>query len=67
MLARHVERGNVPGVVALVSRQDRVHVEIFGTKVVSGDGPIERDTIFRISSMTKPVVAAATMTLVEEG
>jgi len=67
MLARHVERGNVPGLVALVSRQDRVHVETFGTKVDSGDGPIERDTIFRISSMTKPVVAAATMTLVEEG
>ena len=66
VLAGHVERGDVPGVVALVSCQDEVHVEAVGTKATTGGAPMQRDTVFRIASMTKPVVAAATMTLVEE-
>ena len=35
-------------------------------KAVGGSDPIRRDTIFRISSMTKPITAAAAMILVEE-
>ncbi len=62
----HVERGEVPGLVTLVSRRGEVHVDAIGTKAVGGGDPMRRDTIFRIASMTKPITAAATMILVEE-
>src|SRR5712691_2537923 len=66
VMAGYVERGEVPGLVTLVGRRGEVHVDAIGTKVVGGSDPIRRDTIFRISSMTKPITAAATMILVEE-
>src|SRR5262245_13141995 len=65
-LAAHVASGDMPGVVALVSRHGEVQVEAVGTQ--SFDGlPMKRDTIFRIASMTKPVIGAVTLMLVEEG
>ncbi|HYM04277.1 MAG TPA: serine hydrolase domain-containing protein [Stellaceae bacterium] len=66
VMAGYVERGEVPGLVALVSRRGELHVEALGTKAIGGGGAITRDTIFRISSMTKPITAAAAMILVEE-
>ncbi|HKO09957.1 MAG TPA: serine hydrolase domain-containing protein, partial [Alphaproteobacteria bacterium] len=66
VMAGYVERGEVPGVVTLVSRHGEVHLEAIGMKTLGGSDPIRRDTIFRISSMTKPITAAATMMLVEE-
>jgi CubicO group peptidase (beta-lactamase class C family) len=65
VMAAHVERGAVPGVVALIWRRGHVHVETIGDEAVGGD-PIRPDTIFRITSMTKPVTAVAAMILVEE-
>lgn len=67
VLAGHVEQGKVPGLVAAVSRRGEVHVEVLGTKTAGGDDPVERDTVFRIASMTKPITAVATLILVEEG
>jgi CubicO group peptidase (beta-lactamase class C family) len=66
VMAGFVERGEVPGLVALVSRRGEVHVEALGMKALGGSDPIRRDTIFRIASMTKPITAAAAMILVEE-
>jgi CubicO group peptidase (beta-lactamase class C family) len=66
VLAEYVQRGTVPGFVYMVSRGDDVYVVSMGTTSVNGAVQVERDTIFRISSMTKPVTAAATMILVEE-
>src|SRR2546429_2247759 len=66
VMATHVEQGRVPGLVALVSRRGEVHVEAVGRKAVGGSDPMPRNTIFRITSMTKPVTAVATMILVEE-
>jgi hypothetical protein len=66
VMAGHVERGEVPGIVTLVSRRGEVHVDAIGMKAVGGRDPMRRDTIFRITSMTKPITAAATMILVEE-
>ncbi|HEY3096063.1 MAG TPA: serine hydrolase domain-containing protein [Acidimicrobiia bacterium] len=66
VMARHVERGDVPGVVTLVSRRGETHVDAIGTMTIDGSDPIRRDTIFRITSMTKPVTAVAAMVLVEE-
>jgi CubicO group peptidase (beta-lactamase class C family) len=65
-LGAHVSAGDLPGVVALVSRRDEVQVEAIGTQAFGGPA-MRRDTIFRIASMTKPVIAAATLMLVEEG
>ena len=58
VLAAYVERGELPGLITLVSRRGDVHVDCVG---------YERDTIFRISSMSKPVTAVAAMILIEEG
>jgi CubicO group peptidase (beta-lactamase class C family) len=66
VMARHVERGEVPGVVTAVSRGGEVHVDAIGTRTADRTAPVQRDTIFRIASMTKPVTAVAAMILVEE-
>src|SRR5687767_3748772 len=66
VLAGHVERGAVPGLVALISRRGEVHVEAIGSMATDGAEPMRRDTIFRVASLTKPIVAAAAMILVEE-
>jgi CubicO group peptidase (beta-lactamase class C family) len=66
VMAGHVERGVVPGIVTLVSRRGEVHVDAIGTKAFGDSDPVRRDTIFRIASVTKPIVAAAAMILVEE-
>src|SRR4051794_15165298 len=66
VMAGHVERGEVPGVVTLVARRGAVRVDAIGTQAFGGGDSIERDTIFRIASMTKPIMAVATMVLVEE-
>ena len=56
----------VPGLVALVARGEQVHVQTVGSLAVGGP-PVARDSIFRISSTTKPITAAATLALVAEG
>src|SRR6266576_6214930 len=66
IMAGYVERGEVPGLVTLVSRRGEVHVDVIGTQAIGDSPPMRRDTIFRISSMTKPITAAATIILVEE-
>jgi CubicO group peptidase (beta-lactamase class C family) len=58
--------GDVPGLVALVAQGDDVHVEALGRLSVGG-APVRRDSLFRIASTTKPITAAATMALVDEG
>ncbi|HEX3905857.1 MAG TPA: serine hydrolase domain-containing protein [Polyangia bacterium] len=67
VMAGHVARGEVPGLVALVARGDDVQVAALGTMVVGGREPMRRDTLFRIASITKPIAAAATMILVDDG
>jgi CubicO group peptidase (beta-lactamase class C family) len=65
-MAARIERGEFPGLVSLVARGDDVTVDVLGVTHFSGDTPMRRDTPFRIASMTKPVVAAATMMLAED-
>jgi CubicO group peptidase (beta-lactamase class C family) len=66
VLSGHVERQEIPGIVALVSRHDAVHVETLGTMFFDQSEPMHRDAIFRIASITKPVTAVAAMMLVED-
>jgi CubicO group peptidase (beta-lactamase class C family) len=66
VMAGHIERRDLPGLVTLVSRRGEVHVDAIGMMALGGNDPMRRDTIFRIASMTKPITAAATMILVED-
>jgi CubicO group peptidase (beta-lactamase class C family) len=65
VMAGYVEAGDMPGLVTLVSRHGEIHVDAIG-QIAFGGAPMQRDTIFRIASMTKPVTAVAAMMLVEE-
>jgi CubicO group peptidase (beta-lactamase class C family) len=67
VLAGYVERSEVAGLVSLVGRHGEVHVDVIGTLAL-GDAsrPVQRDSLFRISSMTKPIIGVATLLLVEE-
>jgi CubicO group peptidase (beta-lactamase class C family) len=70
LLQRHVDSGFVPGALAVLARHGEVYVEATGTLAFEGAGsqtPMAGDTIWRTGSMTKPIVAACAMTLVEDG
>ncbi|NEB98319.1 serine hydrolase domain-containing protein [Streptomyces anulatus] len=67
LLDAHIAKGSMPGAVALVSRGGRTEVASAGTAGLAGSAPMRRDSLFRIASITKPIVAAAAMTLVEDG
>jgi len=63
-----VQRGRVPGAVALIARRGQLaYYESFGHRDPASGAPMERDSVFRIYSMTKPIVSAAAMMLWEEG
>ncbi len=64
--AAQVGDETVPGLVALVARGDQVHVEALGSLSIGGPA-VQRDSLFRIASVTKPVTGAATLALVREG
>lgn len=63
-----IDAGLLAGAVTLVWQAGKVlQVNALGHRDVEAGLPMQRDTIFRIASMTKPVTVAAAMTLVEEG
>ncbi len=67
LLQSFVDDDLVPGAVGLVARGDAVEVAAVGSLDLEGTAPMTPDAIFRIASITKPVVAAAAMLLVEDG
>jgi CubicO group peptidase (beta-lactamase class C family) len=70
VLARAVDAGVVPGAVAVVARHGEVHIETVGNLAFAGAAaarPMAVDTICRLGSTSKPLVAACAMTLVEDG
>jgi CubicO group peptidase (beta-lactamase class C family) len=64
--ANHVGPDKIPGLVALVSRDQQVHVEALGSLALGGS-PVRRDSLFRIASTSKPVTGALIMALVDDG
>ena len=63
-----VARGRIPGAVLLLSRNGQVgHFEAIGVRDPTTGAPLQRDDIFRIYSMTKPIVSVGVMILAEEG
>jgi CubicO group peptidase (beta-lactamase class C family) len=65
VLQTYVDNGSVPGTVGLVARGDDLEVDALGHAAVDGATPMARDSIFRIASLTKPIMAAAVMMLVD--
>ncbi|MGH7304304.1 MAG: serine hydrolase domain-containing protein [Candidatus Rokuibacteriota bacterium] len=67
-LRADVERGRIPGAVVIVARKGRIaYYEAVGFRDKTSGAPMPPDAIFRIASMTKPLVSVATMMLYEEG
>jgi CubicO group peptidase (beta-lactamase class C family) len=66
-VAGYASAGSVPGMVLGLSRGGDVHVDAIGTAAAGGSEPMRPDAIFRITSMTRPVTAVATLLLVQEG
>jgi CubicO group peptidase (beta-lactamase class C family) len=67
-LRREINRKRLPGAVAMIARQGKLgFLEAFGVQDPANGTPMQIDSIFRVYSMTKPVVSVAVMMLVEEG
>jgi CubicO group peptidase (beta-lactamase class C family) len=67
-MRRFVDEGTIAGAVTLVARQGKVaHFEATGLMDREARRPMERDTIFRLASMTKPITVVAALLLFEEG
>jgi CubicO group peptidase (beta-lactamase class C family) len=68
MVDRHVEAGTFSGAVTLVARHGRIaHLEAHGLMDLEQNTPMRTDAIFRIMSMTKPVVGVAILMVMEDG
>ncbi|HEX4214074.1 MAG TPA: serine hydrolase domain-containing protein [Candidatus Dormibacteraeota bacterium] len=66
VLAGYVQRGEVPGLVAVVARRGEVQVEVLGAMEAGGTVAMRRDAIFRIASLTKQMLATVALILVED-
>jgi CubicO group peptidase (beta-lactamase class C family) len=67
VMQREVESGHVPGISMLIARRGKIgYRQIFGA-LRPGGPPMPGNAIFRIYSMTKPIVTVALMILLEEG
>lgn len=65
-MQRYIDSGWAPGLLTLVHLHGEEHVETLGTMAFDSTIPMQRDTIFRLASTTKPVTAVGAMILVEE-
>jgi CubicO group peptidase (beta-lactamase class C family) len=68
LMQQRIDEQWFPGAVTLVARNGRiVHLEAQGLMDIESRRPMQTDAVFRIMSMTKPVVAVAVLMMVEEG
>src|SRR6185503_6602875 len=68
LIQRNIEAGTFSGAVTLVARQGRIaHLEAQGLMDIESRKPMQKDAIFRIMSMTKPIVGTSIMMMIEEG
>jgi CubicO group peptidase (beta-lactamase class C family) len=67
-MQRHIDAGEIAGVVTLVARRNRiVHFEAHGYSDIAKRTPMQTDAIFGLASSSKPITAVAIMMLVESG
>jgi CubicO group peptidase (beta-lactamase class C family) len=68
VMKEQIDRSMFPGAVTLVARNGRVvHFEAHGHLDAARSKPMPKDALFRLASMTKPIVTVAAMMLVEQG
>jgi CubicO group peptidase (beta-lactamase class C family) len=68
LMQRHIDARTFSGAVTLVARRGRVaHFDTQGVMDIDSKKPMQKDAIFRIMSMTKPVVGVAVLMMLEEG
>ena len=68
LVQRHITAGSFSGAVTLVARNGRIaHFEAQGLMDIESRKPMQKDAIFKIMSMTKPVVGVSIMMMIEEG
>ena len=67
-LSEHIKEGRFPGFITAVARKGRVvHFETQGFSDIERQIPLQKDSLFRIYSMSKPITGVALMILIEEG
>ena len=67
-LKAHIEKGEIPGAVAMVVRDGKIaYFESFGMRDLETRLPMQKDTVFQIYSMTKPITSVGLMMLHEQG
>jgi len=67
-MKEHVDRNEIAGAITLIARKGKIaHFEAHGWRDKEANAPMQRDTIFTLMSMTKPIVSTALMMLLEEG
>jgi CubicO group peptidase (beta-lactamase class C family) len=67
VLAPHLSNGTLVGAVGLVARGTEIEIATVGSVDTAASAPIRRNSLFRIASLTKPITAAATMVLIDDG
>ncbi len=66
-LQKVVDAGRLAGAVTLAWRNGETQIACAGLRDIEANLPVERDTLFRIASMTKPITSVATLMLADEG
>lgn len=68
VLTEYVEEGKLPGAAALIARRGKItYLKSFGMMDIDENKKMQKDTMFRIASMSKPITSVAVMMLYEEG
>ena len=68
LVQRHIDAKSFSGAVTLIARNGRIgHFEAQGLMDIESKKPMQKDAMFRIMSMTKPVVGVSILMLIEEG
>src|SRR5207244_10584501 len=68
LIERRIETRDISGAVTLVARKGKIaHLEAQGLMDIETNKPMAKDAIFRIASMTKPIVGVAVLMMIEEG
>ena len=68
LMQQNINAGNFAGAVTIVARHGRIaHFEAHGMMDLDAKKPMAKDAVFRIMSMTKPVVGVSILMLLEEG
>ncbi len=67
-IQRHITAGDISGAVTLVARKGRIaHLAAHGQMDLESKKPMPQNAVFRLASMTKPIVGSAIMMMIEEG